>query len=431
MALPAGVSCRVRGIQVHGDTPRALPGQRTALNLTGDGVADLPRGTMLCAAGAATQTLRFMARLSYLGREGGKPVVLESGARVHIMAGTAEVIGRIMLLEGEAPLAVGETRTVQIRLEGSLPVRSGDRFIVLSYSPVMLIGGGEVLLSRCRRSRELTDGERALLDALVRHDRAGAVTCWLETQRLPACVEDVSSALDLSDVEAREVLDALVRAGSVVALSGQKSDAVAFVTPALVDTVLEELASTLREMHAAAPKQTGFTPGEVANVAWPGASETLSSLLFAEGCRRGVCALEGSEIFDPHSAAAAARLVGEASDLIVSLLDEEGLDAPVLPDVGKRLSLDRDIMTRALRELSLNRRIVKIERDVALSAAAEAHARELVAAAIQAAGGAAPTSALREALGVSRKRAIQILEHLDAVRFTVLDKEAGGRWSLR
>ena len=431
MALPAGVSCRVRGIQVHGDTPRALPGQRTALNLTGDGVADLPRGTMLCAAGAATQTLRFMARLSYLGREGGKPVVLESGARVHIMAGTAEVIGRIMLLEGEAPLAVGETRTVQIRLEGSLPVRSGDRFIVLSYSPVMLIGGGEVLLSRCRRSRELTDGERALLDALVRHDRAGAVTCWLETQRLPACVEDVSSALDLSDVEAREVLDALVRAGSVVALSGQKSDAVAFVTPALVDTVLEELASTLREMHAAAPKQTGFTPGEVANVAWPGASETLSSLLFAEGCRRGVCALEGSEIFDPPSAAAAARLVGEASDLIVSLLDEEGLDAPVLPDVGKRLSLDRDIMTRALRELSLNRRIVKIERDVALSAAAEAHARELVAAAIQAAGGAAPTSALREALGVSRKRAIQILEHLDAVRFTVLDKEAGGLRSLR
>ena len=33
---------------------------------------------------------------------------------------------------------------------------------------------------------------------------------------------------------------------------------------------------------------------------------------------------------------------------------------------------------------------------------------------------------LREALGVSRKRAISILEHLDAVRFTVLDKEAGG-----
>ena len=430
-ALPAGVPCRVRGIQVHGDTQRALPGQRTALNLTGDGVADLPRGTMLCAPGAATQTLRVMARLCYLGREGAKPVVLESGTRVHVMAGTAEVIGRIMLLEGEAPVAVGETRNVQIRLEEPLPVRSGDRFIVLSYSPVMLVGGGEVLLSRCRRSRELTQPERALLDALVRHDRSGAVARWVGMQRLPVTVEAVSAALDLSAAEARELLDALVRAGSVVALAGSKSDTLAFATPASLDATLGALASKLKDMHAAAPKQTGFTPGEVAHAAWPGAGEDIASLLFAEGCRRDVCALEGSEVFDPHSAAAAARLVGEACEKIVALLDKEGLDAPVLPDVGKRLALDRDVMTRALRELSLSRRIVKIERDVALSAGAETHARELVAATIDAAGGTAPTSALRESLGVSRKRAIQILEHLDAVRFTVLDKEAGGLRSLR
>ena len=113
------------------------------------------------------------------------------------------------------------------------------------------------------------------------------------------------------------------------------------------------------------------------------------------------------------------------------LRGDPGLDAPTLPEVGEQLQLDRDTMTRALRELSLNRSIVKVERDVALPAAAEAHARELVAAAIEAAGGAATTSVLREALGVSRKRAISILEHLDAARFTVLDKEAGGLRSLR
>ena len=70
---------------------------------------------------------------------------------------------------------------------------------------------------------------------------------------------------------------------------------------------------------------------------------------------------------------------------IVALLDGAGLDAPTLPEVGEQLQLGRDTMTRALRELSLNRSIVKVERDVALSAAAEAHARELVAAAIAAA----------------------------------------------
>lgn len=429
MALPSRTVCRVRGIQVHGDTQRALPGQRVALNLVGEGVAALDRGEMLGVEGRFGQTLRFMMTFTYLGREGAKPRVLESGARVHVMAGTAEVVGRIMLMEGEAPMAVGETRTVQVRLEDPLPLRAGDHAVVLSYSPVMLIGGGRVLLSRCRRSRELADGERALYAALEAGDVAGSVDAWLALQTLPVTAADVVAALDIAACYVAAALGELVAQGAVRELSG--SDGSLYVNAAVLDGAMDALASTLFAMHSAAPKETGFTPGAVAHVAWSGAGEDVAAALIAEGCTRGVCAAEGAEVFDPHSAAAAARVVREACERIVALLDESGLDAPTLPEVGERLRLDRDTMTRALRELSLNRSIVKIERDVALSAAAEAHARELVAAAIDAAGGAATTSVLREALGVSRKRAISILEHLDAVRFTALDKEAGGLRSLR
>lgn len=429
VALPSRTACRVRGIQVHGDTQRALPGQRVALNLVGDGVASLDRGEMLGVEGRFGQTLRFMMTFTYLGREGAKPRVLESGARVHVMAGTAEVVGRIMLMEGEAPMAVGETRTVQVRLEDPLPLRAGDHAVVLSYSPVMLIGGGRVLLSRCRRSRELADGERALYAALEAGDVAGSVDAWLALQALPVTAADVVAALDIAAFYVAAALGELVAQGAVRELSG--SDGSLYVNAAVLDGAMGALASTLSAMHAAAPKETGFTPGAVAHAAWPGAGEDVAAALIAEGCTRGVCAAEGAEVFDPHSAAAAARVVREACERIVALLDESGLDAPTLPEVGERLQLDRDTMTRALRELSLNRSIVKVERDVALSAAAEAHARELVAAAIANAGGTATTSVLREALGVSRKRAISILEHLDAVRFTALDKEAGGLRSLR
>lgn len=429
MALPSRTVCRVRGIQVHDDTPRALPGQRVALNLVGDGVAALDRGEMLGVADRFGQTLRFMMTFTYLGREGTKPRVLESGARVHVMAGTAEVVGRIMLMEGEAPMAVGETRTVQVRLEEPLPLRAGDHAVVLSYSPVMLIGGGRVLLSRCRRSRELSAGERALFAALESGDTAGGVGAWLALQTLPVVVADVAAALDLVSGEADAALNELVVRGVVRELAG--SGGTLYANAAVLDAAMDVLTATLTAMHAAAPKQTGFTPGEVAHAAWPTAGEDVASALVLEGCSRGICAQEGSELFDPHSAAAAARVVHEACERILALLDEAGLDAPALPEVGEQLQLGRDTMTRALRELSLNRSIVKVERDVALSAAAEAHARELVAAAIEAAGGAATTSVLREALGVSRKRAISILEHLDAVRFTVLDKDAGGLRSLR
>lgn len=431
VSSPAGVRCRVRAIQVHGDTPRALPGQRVALNIVGDGAGDLPRGEVLCGSGAEGSTLRLIARFTYLGREGAKPVPFESGTRVHVMVGTAEVLGRIMLMEGAGPIAPGETRTVQIRLKERLPVRSGDGLIVLAFSPVVLIGGGCVLLSRCRRSCDLSAEEVSLLRALDAGDRAAAIAAWLGLQRLPVPAAVAARALDLSGVEVARLLHAAVASGDAVALHPERSTEELYAAPAVLDAALAALADTLVAMHKAAPKQTGFTPGEVAHVAWPKAGEDVASALILEGCARGICAQEGSEVYDPHSAAAAIRVVREAGRRIAALLDEAGLDAPTLPEVGQQLQLDRDTMTRALRELSLNRSIVKVERDVALSAAAEAQAREVVAAAIEAAGGAVTTSVLREALGVSRKRAISILEHLDAVRFTTLDKGAGGLRSLR
>lgn len=429
VALPSRTHCRVRGMQVHGDTQRAVPGQRVALNLVGDGVAHLKRGEMLGVEGCVGQTLRFLMRLTYVGHDGARSGVLASGTRVHVMAGTAGVLGRIMLLDDEPPLAVGETRVVQVRLERPLPLRAGDHAVILSYSPISLLGGGRVLLSRCRRARALSAGERALYAALETGDVTGGVRAWLALQALPVGAAGVAAAFDLTTSEAEVVLRELVAQAAVRELA--VGDAALYADASALDAAMDVLAAALISMHAAASKEIGFTPGAVAHVAWPVADDDVTMALIAEGCARGVCAVDGTEVFDPHSAAAAMRVVREASRRIMTLLDEAGLDAPTLPEVGERLQLDRDAMTRALRELLLNRSIVKIERDVALSAAAEAHAREVVAAAIESAGGAATTSMLREALGVSRKRAISILEHLDAVRFTTLDKDAGGLRSLR
>lgn len=429
VALPSQTRCRVRGVQVHGDTQCAVPGQRVALNLVGDGVAGLKRGEMLGVEGRVGQTLRFLMQLTYVGRDGVRAGVLASGTRVHVMAGTAEVLGRIMLLDDEPPIAVGETRVVQVRLERPLPLRAGDHAVILSYSPISLLGGGRVLLSRCRRARVLSAGERALYAALESGDVADGVHAWLALQTLPVAAAGVAAALDLVTGEVEIVLRGLVDQAAVCELAA--GGAVLYADASALDAAMDVLAAALSSMHAEAPKEIGFTSGAVAHAAWPGAGNDVAMALIAEGCARGVCAVDGAEVFDPHSAAAAIRVVREAGQRIVALLDEAGLNAPTLPEVSEQLQLDRDTMTRALRELSLNHSIVKVERDVALSAAAEAHAREVVATAIEAAGGAATTSVLREALGVSRKRTISILEHLDAVRFTVLDKESGGLRSLR
>ena len=447
VAVGGGARFRVRGLQVHGDTPRALPGQRVAANLVGEGAGEVPRGVMLAAPAAATSTLRLAVNLTYLGREGARPAPLPSGTRVHVMLGTTAVLGRVMLYGGEGAdadaLVPGETRPVQIRLEEPLPARAHDRLIVLSYSPVTLIGGGEVLLSRCRRARELTGEARDLVRARAAGDEPRALAAWLAMQAAPVRAADACAALDLTAPEADALLAGLAREDAAVALgAGSGPDgagkglgpagAEAFwVAPAVLDACVGALAAALSQMHADAPKKTGFTPGEVAHRAWPRAGEALAAALFSEAERRGACARETGEVFDPHSAAAAARLVAEAKGRIVAALDAAGLDAPTQGELREGLGMAADTFSRAVRDLALDRAVVRVERDVVISAAADAALRARVTDVIQNAGGAATTSELREALGVSRKRAIALLEHLDAVRFTVIDKDAGGVRRLR
>ena len=401
-----------------------------ALNLVGDAVAALDRGEMLGVQGRFGQTMRFMMVFTYLGREGAKPRVLESGARVHVMAGTAEVVGRIMFMEGEAPMAVGETRIVQVRLENSLPLRAGDHAVVLSYSPVMLIGGGRVLLSRCRRSRELAEGERSLYAALESGDIAGSVGAWLALQTLPVTAIDVAETLDLGVGEVDAALRGLVAQGSVRKLAVGDADLLADAV--VLDAAMDALAATLSAMHAAAPKETGFTPGAVAHAAWPTADDNVAAALISEGCSRGVCASEGAEVFDPHSVrrcgACGARglrahrfLAGRSwprcADAARGWRAVAARSRHHDASPARAFAQPLDCEGRARCGPVCSRlRTARVSSSLPLS-------RLLVAL--------LPRVCCVEALGVSRKRAISILEHLDAVRFTVLDKEAGGLRSLR
>lgn len=424
-----GTRVRVRGMQVHGDVGMAEPGQRVALNIVGD-TTDLPRGEVLCVPGTELSTRRIVVRLTYTGRDGGRPVPLESGTGVRVMAGTAEAMGRIMLFEGDRPLLPGETGAVQMRLRDPLPVRAGDGVIVLAESPIALLGGGTVLLSHCRRSRALGAEERSLIDVLTRGGLLEAVSAWLRSRTLPVLAEELCSALDLSRPAALDALDRLVQAGAAVKLASAASQ-VRFIAPASLDAALMQLASTLRALHAASPGRSGFTPGEVACAAWPAASDDAGAALLACACDRGVCSIDGAEVFDPRSGAGARRVLHEACESLLAELDRRGLEPVTTASLADACGIDRGVAARAVRELLLAGSAVKIGRDAVMSSSAERRARDIVSRTLAAAGGAATTSALKDALGVSRKQAIALLEHFDRVGFTVLDRASGGLRSPR
>lgn len=425
-----GACVRVRGIQVHGDTDHAESHQRTALNIVGE-TADIARGDVLCLPGACVPTRRIIAKLTYTGRDGNRPVPLKSGTRVHVMAGTAEVMGRIMFFEGEPPMAGGETRAVQLRLDAPLFVRAGDGFIVLAESPIMLLGGGTVLLSQCRRSRTLNADERSLLKALSSGEINASVLAWLQSRSLPVLPAALSRALDLSPMVVQSELDQLAQSGSVLKLPTDSAERSCYCVPAVLEDALEHVAQTLEALHDASPNRTGFSPDEVIRAAWPKADEEVGRTLLRQACDRGICSVEGTEVFDPRSAAGTRRALKEACAVLQAHLDRAGFGGSSAGQLSEACNLDAATTSRAVRELLLASSAIKIGRDVVISAAAEQRARLLVADAIAAAGGAATTSVLKEALGISRKPAIALLEYFDRTGFTVLDKTSGGLRSLR
>ena len=77
---PGGARTRVRGLQTHrAAAERAWPGRRVAVNLGGVAPSDVPRGTVVAAPGAVTETRRVDATLRLLP---SAPRALKPGERV-------------------------------------------------------------------------------------------------------------------------------------------------------------------------------------------------------------------------------------------------------------------------------------------------------------------------------------------------------------
>ncbi|MCL4839701.1 MAG: selenocysteine-specific translation elongation factor, partial [Thermoanaerobaculia bacterium] len=138
--LPAGGTARVRSVQVHGaPRERAEAGERTALQLAGPELAELPRGAALATPGAFGASRRLVARLRLL--PDAAPLAASLPVRFHLFS--HEGPGRIRPL-APVPLPPGESGWVEIRLAAPVVAARGDRFVVRRLTPAATLGGGEI-----------------------------------------------------------------------------------------------------------------------------------------------------------------------------------------------------------------------------------------------------------------------------------------------
>jgi selenocysteine-specific elongation factor len=216
--LPAGKTVRVRGVQVHGKTVNhAEAGQRTALNLAGVEVGELERGFVLAPVGRLRPTQIIDVQIEILS-DAAKGVRTRSRVRVHL--GSAEVLGKVRVLDAPAEIRPGQAALAQLRLDAPIIALHGDRFILRSYSPMATIGGGVVIdpLATKHRGKALVRSLE-LLRQMLDGDWAQLFTALVTTRgERGMAVDEIVAATGWSDRVADQVATKALRDNSVVQL---------------------------------------------------------------------------------------------------------------------------------------------------------------------------------------------------------------------
>ena len=140
--LPSGQRGRVRGLQTHKKKEdRAVPGSRTAVNISGIETESIQRGEVVVHPNQYQPTRRIDARLRLLKDVSAS---LKHNSEVKLFVGASETIANLRIL-GREELSPGEEGWIQLELRDPVVAVRGDRYILRRPSPGETLGGGGIV----------------------------------------------------------------------------------------------------------------------------------------------------------------------------------------------------------------------------------------------------------------------------------------------
>lgn len=405
--LPRGIRGRVRGLQTHqAKVSLALPGSRTAVNISGVAVEDVHRGDVLTTPGWLVPTHLLDVRLRMTA---GAPA-LEQNDPVDLFIGASEVQARATVL-GVDRLEAGDEGWVQLRLAAPVVVVRGDRFILRRPSPSETIGGGTVMESAPRRHRRFDSGALERLESLRRGTPRDLARQLLASG--PREVREVIAVMELEEGAAHVILTALIDEGELLALSPEPH-ALSPGTFLLLEggaVVLESrLTVMLAKFHAANPLKRGM-PREEAKSRL-GLTPRLFDEFVAHLHRKGSVIAEGGGapiLRMPTHTVALPPAQRVAADALLAALAKE----PYAPPDPATLGVGAETLAVLAEEGS----IVRVAEGIVF--ARDAYDRMVTQTlSLIDAHGSVTLAQFRDAVGTSRKYAQAVMEYLDARRIT-------------
>ena len=216
--LPTGLRGRVRGLQTHKQKEQlAVPGSRTAANISGVALDELRRGQVVAHLGSYQSTQRLDVQFRLLP---DVSLPMKHNAEVKFYTGAAEVVARVRVL-GVDELAPGETGWLQLELVEPVVAARGDHYILRRPSPGETLGGGVVVEPHPRgRHKRFAPETLARLEALAQGAPADVLLQSL-TAAEAASYKDLAASSNLDALQVQLAIQEILQAEQMLVLEGE------------------------------------------------------------------------------------------------------------------------------------------------------------------------------------------------------------------
>jgi selenocysteine-specific elongation factor len=403
---PAGLPVRVRSIHAQNRAAQSgQAGQRCALNLSGIEREQIARGDWIVDQRASATSTRIDTDFTLLD-DAGAP--LAHWAQLHVHVGAAHHLARVVLIDGDV-LVPGQTARVQLVFETPLCCQPGDRFIARNPQATRTVGGGRVLDPFGPARGRRTAARKRWLDALAALLEHGCLTALLQ-----AAPHGLSRdlAMHLSGLPA-QALNLPADTQTLV----DAADARLFL-PAHWEALGAEIVEALREFHARSPDELGPAGARLHRIVAPLLPEPiwrarLDALLAQGAVQRG-----GPWLHLPEHLPTLSQAERGLADALLPQLVAGGFDPPWVRDLSSVNGAGEGAVRETLRKLARQGELFQVVRDLFYSPDAVGRLAEIIAQLAAQRDSGVSATAFRDATGLGRKRAIQILEFFDRVAYT-------------
>ena len=411
---PSGKRSRIRQIHVHSkEVDRALPGQRTALNLKDLEVGEIQRGMQISICNRYQVISVLEGQITLLQ---SSPVTMKNRKRVRFHLGPAESLATLIPIKPKE-IFPGETGWVRLILEKPVLALVGDRFILRRASPIVTIGGGIVLdIFPPSRKREREVNQRVqFLQKMKSGNKELIVEQLAKRESVNGIKEDrILAQVPLSKDSLHRVLSRMIVDGRLRKLD---SDPLHMIHKDYFAELSDQSLKHIKDYQKREPLSSGMPREQLNSSIFMGISPAVFKEVLVYLSEKHLIDLEKDRV----------RLKGKGVELsdteegalheIEEIFVKTGLMVPTVEKVFSSITIPRESTKKLITFLVREKKLVKVTENLFfhVSSIEELKKKLIIYKQEKPQIGVGD---FKKLTGLSRKYAIPLLEYLDRERIT-------------